>query len=151
MFDLSSYTNGFGVVFVPFVVGVIIRAILSTLHAGSRRAGFYSIIFIVFLTFPTFSFAGEYTGNIDSITQANDILIIKKDTYLLNCDNIEMSGILKNAYYNNQVVTIVYHDSTLMVQSVTISDNSNLDSKNISLLLGGVACAAFALGISLKI
>jgi len=150
MFDLASYTNGFGVVFVPFVVGVLIRSILSVLHAGSVRGIFYSIIFLVFF-FPVFVSAGTFTDTIDSIYLNNSQLSFysNNDTYFSNNQNI--IDVLKKAFQESQDININYDDNTKEVISLTVTQQSDLTSRIYSFFLGGLGCFSFSIGMGLKI
>lgn len=151
MFDVSSYSNGFGVVFVPFVVGVVVRSILSALHAGGIRSQYLMVFIVCCLTFSPAAFAGTFTDNLDSIRQDGTTLYISQDSqeyYTLDSDT---KNILISSFFDNEILTVSFDDATKEVETLTITGAADLYSKTVSLALGGLGCMAFCIGIGLKI
>lgn len=151
MFDVTSYANGFGVVFVPFVIGVLIRAILATLHAGSIRSNFISCVFVIFLIMPSFACADSFTGLVDSYEYNGSTFYMVNDSAEYYSENSDFNQILIESFNRVQEIVVVYDGLDNKIQNISVLSSINLNSRTISLLLGGMGCAAFALGISLKI
>ena len=151
MFDLESYANGFGIVFVPFVVGVIIRSALATINAGSIRSKFYMIPLFLFLTFPTISHSGQFTGKIESYSFDGATLSITNKSVQYHTFSPEITDILITSFNNSYELTVTFDDLTNQITQVFILAQKDLYSRITSFFLGGIACSAFALGISLRI
>lgn len=152
MFDVSTYSNGFGVVLVPFVIGVVLRAVLDTLNAGSTRYMSILLVAFVFCSFSSgTSYAGQVTGTVDSVFYTDTRLDFTCNDVVYNSASDQLSSVLYSAFIQNQEIILIYDDVPLTALSVQIDSNSGLDSKNVSLFLGGVGCLAFSLGFSMRI
>lgn len=148
MFDVSSYANGFGVVFVPFVIAVIIRSIISAINAGSTRKyyGFIFLFLFVFLS-PNYSQAAVTQG---PVQQINQLLIFNVNNIIFDCStDDQLKEFVFLSYETGKEIYLQYYGSTIV--QYRLIESSGYDAKNYSMFLGGLGCFAFALGMTMKI
>jgi len=153
MIDLEAFGNGFGLVVISLLLGVIIRAIVSALQIGSSRFNSIGVLFLLILLSNTQSYAAvTKTGQIDlyRVDQANAFFVV--DDYLFNTSDFSQINILTQAYYQRTSISVTDLDSDPgQVDYIEITDTSDLMSESISLIIGALSCNALALGLSLRL
>ena len=153
MIDLEAFGNGFGLVVISLLLGVIIRAIVSALQIGSSRFNSIGVLFLLILLSNTQSYAAATkTGQVDlyRVDQATAFFVV--DDYLFNTSDFSQINILTQAYYQRTSISVTDLDSDPgQVDYIEITDTSDLTSKSISLIIGALSCNALALGLSLRL
>ena len=153
MIDLEAFGNGFGLVVISLLLGVIIRAIVSALQIGSSRFNSIGVLFLLILLSNTQSYAAvTKTGQVDlyRVDQATAFFVV--DDYLFNTSDFSQINILTQAYYQRTSISVTDLDSDPgQVDYIEITDTSDLTSKSISLIIGALSCNALALGLSLRL
>ena len=153
MIDLEAFGNGFGLVVISLLLGIIIRAIISALRIGSSRFNSIGILFLLILLSNTESYAAvTKSGQVDlyRVGQVNAFFVV--DDYLFNTSDFSQINIVTKAYYQRTLISVRDIDSDPgRVDYVEITDTSDLTSKSISLIIGALSCNALALGLSLRL
>lgn len=153
MIDLEAFGNGFGLVVVSLLLGIIIRAIVSALRIGSSRFHSIGILFFLIIFSNTESYAAvTKTGQVDlyRVGQVDAFFVV--DEYLFNTSDFTQIDLLTKAYYQRAVITATDLDADPgRVDYIQITDTSDLMSKSISLIIGALSCNALALGLSLRL
>jgi len=153
MIDLEAFGNGFGLVVISLLLGIIIRAIISALRIGSSRFHSIGILFLLILLSNTESYAAvTKSGQVDlyRVGQVNAFFVV--DDYLFNTSDFSQINILTKAYYQRTLISVTDIDSDPgQVDYIEITDTSDLTSKSISLIIGALSCNALALGLSLRL
>jgi len=152
MIDLEAFSNGFGLVVISLLLGIIIKAIVSVFKAGSSR--FHSIaILILLLSFSsTESYAAETkTGQIDLYQVNQNEVYFIVDEYTFNTSNPNQIALVNKAYYERTTIEVTDLDADPgRVDYLLTSDTSDLISKSISLMIGALSCSALALGLTTR-
>lgn len=153
MLDLEAFANGFGLVVISLLLGIIIRAILSALKAGSSRYhSIFVLFFLLIFSIPELHAAETKTGQINlyRIDQGEVYFVI--DGYTFNTSNSPQIDLINKAYYQRSTVEVADLDSDPgRVDYIQTTDTSDLISKSVSLLIGALSCSALAFGLSLRI
>lgn len=153
MIDLEAFGNGFGLVVISLLLGIIIRAVVSALRIGSSRFNSIGVLFFLILLSNTDSYAAvTKTGQVDlyRVDQATTFFVV--DDYLFNTSDFSQINILTQAYYQRTSISVTDLDSDPgQVDYIEITDTSDLTSKSISLIIGALSCNALALGLSLRL
>lgn len=152
MIDLEAFGNGFGLVVVSLLLGIIIKAIISALKIGSSRFNSIVILFLFILLSNTESYAAvTKTGQVDLYRLGQLQAFFVVDDYLFNTADFTQINLLTEAYYQRTIVEVTDLDSDPgQVDFIQITDTSDLTSKSISLIIGALSCNALALGLSLR-
>ncbi|WP_320043777.1 hypothetical protein [uncultured Desulfobacter sp.] len=153
MIDLEAFGNGFGLVVISLLLGIIIRAIVSALRIGSSRFNSIGVLLLLILLSNTESYAAvTKTGQVDlyRVDQATAFFVV--DDYLFNTSDFSQINILTQSYYQRTSISVTDLDSDPgQVDYIEITDTSDLMSKSISLIIGALSCNALALGLSLRL
>ena len=153
MIDLEAFGNGFGLVVISLLLGIIIRAIVSALQIGSSRFNSIGVLFLLILLSNTDSYAAvTKTGQVDLYQMDQVTAFFVVDDYLFNTSDFSQINILTQAYYQRTSISVTDLDSDPgQVDYIEITDTSDLTSKSISLIIGALSCNALALGLSLRL
>jgi len=152
MIDLEAFGNGFGLVVVSLLLGVIIRAIISALRIGSSRFHSIGILFFLIILSNTQSYAAVIsTGQVDLYRVESGSIYFMVDGQAYMASDGNQIDLVNKAYYQRTVVDVADLDSNPgWVDYVQTTDTSDLMSKSISLIIGALSCNALALGLSLR-
>lgn len=152
MIDLTAFGNGFGLVVVSLLLGVIIRAIISALRIGSSRFNSIGILFFLIILSNTESYAAVMkTGQVDLYRVESGSIYFMVDGSAFMTSDVNQIDLVNKAYYQRTVVDVADLDSDPgWVDYVQTTDTSDLMSKSISLIIGALSCNALALGLSLR-
>ena len=152
MINLEAFANGFGLVVVSLLLGVIIRAIISALRIGSSRFNSIGIVFFLIILSHTQSYASDMkTGQVDLYRVDSGSIYFMVDGSAFMTSDANQIDLVNKAYY--QRTTIDVEDLDLnpgWVDYVQTTDTSDLMAKSISLIIGALSCNALALGLSLR-
>lgn len=152
MIDLEAFGNGFGLVVISLLFGIILRAIISALRIGSSRFNSIGIVFFLIILSNTQSYAAvTSTGLVDlyRVESGSIYFMVDGQGYMTSDSN--QIDLVNKAYYQRTVLDVEDLDSNPgWVNYVQTTDTSDLMSKSISLIIGALSCNALALGLSLR-
>lgn len=152
MLDLTSFGNGFGVVVISLLLGIIIRAILTALGIGSSRFHSIGILFFLIILSNTESYASvTKTGQVDLYRVDSGVIYFTVDEYTFTTSDENQIDLVNKAYYQRTIIDVTDLDSDPgTVDYLQTTDTSDLTSKNLSLIIGALSCNALGLGLSLR-
>jgi hypothetical protein len=152
MIDLEAFGNGFGLVVISLLFGIILRAIISALRIGSSRFHSIGIVFFLIILSNTQSYAAvTSTGLVDLYRVESGSIYFMVDGQSYMTSDANQIDLVNKAYYQRTVVDVADLDSNPgWVDYVQTTDTSDLMSKSISLIIGALSCNALALGLSLR-
>ncbi|WP_286822164.1 hypothetical protein [Desulfobacter sp. UBA2225] len=152
MIDLEAFGNGFGLVVISLLFGIILRAIISALRIGSSRFHSIGILFFLIILSNTQSYASVIsTGPVDLYRVESGAIYFMVDGQSYMTSDSNQIDLVNKAYYQRTVVDVADLDSNPgWVDYVQTTDISDLMSKSISFIIGALSCNALALGLSLR-
>lgn len=152
MIDLEAFGNGFGLVVISLLLGIIIRSIISALHIGSSRFHSIGILFLLIVFSNTESYAAvTKTGPVDLYRVDSGGIYFTVDEYTFMTSDDNQIDLINKAYYQRTIIDVADLDSDPgRVDYLQTTDTSDLTSKSISLIIGALSCNALALGLSLR-
>lgn len=152
MIDLVAFGNGFGLVVISLLLGVIIKAITSALRIGSSRFNSIGILFLLILLSNTESYASvTKTGQVDLYRVDSGAVYFMVDEYTFMTSDQNQIDLVNKAYYQRTIVDVTDLDADpTRVDYLQTTDTSDLMSKSLSLIIGALSCNALALGLSLR-
>lgn len=152
MIDLVAFGNGFGLVVISLLLGVIIKAIISALRIGSSRFNSIGILFLLILLSNTESYASvTKTGQVDLYRVDSGAVYFMVDEYTFMTSDQNQIDLVNKAYYQRTIVDVTDLDADpTRVDYLQTTDTSDLMSKSLSLIIGALSCNALALGLSLR-
>ncbi|EIM62127.1 hypothetical protein [Desulfobacter postgatei] len=152
MIDLEAFGNGFGLVVISLLFGIILRAIISALRIGSSRFHSIGIVFFLIILSNTQSYAAVTSiGSVDLYRVESGSIYFMVDGQSYMTSDANQIDLVNKAYYQRTVVDVADLDSNPgWVDYVQTTDTSDLMSKSISLIIGALSCNALALGLSLR-
>ena len=152
MIDLEAFGNGFGLVVISLLFGIILRAIISALRIGSSRFHSIGILFFLIILSNTQSYASVIsTGPVDLYRVESGAIYFMVDGQSYMTSDANQIDLVNKAYYQRTVVDVADLDSNPgWVDYVQTTDISDLMSKSISFIIGALSCNALALGLSLR-
>ena len=152
MIDLEAFGNGFGLVVISLLLGVIIKAIISALRIGSSRFHSIGILFLLILLSNTESYAAvTKTGQVDLYRVDSGAVYFMVDEYTFMTSDQNQIDLVNKAYYQRTIVDVTDLDADpTRVDYLQTTDTSDLMSKSFSLIIGALSCNALALGLSLR-
>ena len=152
MIDLEAFSSGFGLVLVSLLIGIVIKAILSVLNAGSSRFHFIPMLFLLLIFSTPDSYATETKSgqiNLYRIDQGEVYFVV--DEYTFNTSDSHQIDLINKAYFQRSTIEAADLDADPgRVDYVQITDTSDLISKSISLMIGALSCSSLAFGLSLR-
>lgn len=152
MIDLEAFGNGFGLVVISLLLGIIIRAILTALGIGSSRFHSIGILFVLILLSHTESYAAvTKTGLVDLYRVDSGVIYFTVDEYTFMTSDDNQIDLVNKAYYQRTLIDVTDLESDPgRVDYLQTTDTSDLTSKNLSLIIGALSCNALGLGLSLR-
>ncbi|MEH0021010.1 MAG: hypothetical protein V6Z89_15250 [Desulfobacter sp.] len=152
MIDLQAFSSGFGLVVISLLLGIIIRAILSALSAGSSRFNSIFAILFVLLSYPDLHAAVTKSGPIDLYRVEASTVYFNVADHTFHTSDAHQIDLIKNAYYERTSVEVSDHDTDPgQVHYIQVTDTTGAASKIVSLIIGALSCNALAIGLSLRI
>ncbi|HBT90007.1 hypothetical protein [Desulfobacter sp.] len=152
MIDLEAFGNGFGLVVISLLFGIILRAIISALRIGSSRFHSIGIVFFLIILSNTQSYAAVTSiGSVDLYRVESGVIYFMVDGQSYMTSDANQIDLVNKAYYQRTVVDVADLDSNPgWVDYVQTTDTSDLMSKSLSFIVGALSCNALALGLSLR-
>lgn len=152
MIDLQAFGNGFGLVVISLLLGIIIRSILSALRIGSSRFHSIGILFLLLFLSHTESYAAvTKTGPVDLYRVDSGVIYFTVDEYTFMTSDENQIDLVNKAYYQRTLIDVTDLDADPgTVDYLQTTDTSDLTLKNLSLIIGALSCNALALGLSLR-